>query len=56
MSTLRDRLRRDGRGRILWRTMSTETIVRIIEQADTVGDLSLLKAARAALWRRERPV
>lgn len=53
MTGLRDRLRCDARGRILWRTMRTKDIERICEQADLYGDVSLLRAARAALRKRE---
>lgn len=40
---------------IRWRDMTTAEIINIIEHADRTGKVNLLKAARAALARRERP-
>jgi hypothetical protein len=39
--------------RIAWRTMSCKEIERVVRWSDLHGDLSLLKAARAALRRLE---
>lgn len=40
-------------GRIAWRDMTRDEIIAIILYADRHGQLSLLKAARAALRRRD---